>query len=873
MAVWTLIVGLLLTMLVIALACSPSSTPIIEQPGVIVPTSPAEIDLRPTPTTPLTAEHIPTTTPASTPFPTPSPTAASTPRPTATPTPPYFSAWNRLTNARWLEQNDPALASKIQSLSWVADGLDDRESRVLQELLYIAILSRPVVSNIVQMTWVQDGIDEQEAEPISWIDNSGDAGVALSVTEFAWVRDGIEELEARTIEELSYIGQADSEVAAVVMALSWVQDGIEDLEFQAIDWINNFGSEQAMKSVTALGWVRDGIQEMEPKAIEELSYIDYEDSEDSQVVMSVIALPWVQDGIEQRDVDSIQQLRYVVMDDVEVAAEVVGLGWLEDSIDDMEFKALVELRYFNYGDSEVAASVVELEWVRDGIEDLEAEAIDRLNDFNDAEVASSVVALGWVQDGIEEFEASALVELYHLDKGDSNIVSRVVAMPFIETLEPSDASALKSLAQLASSNPNDLRRVVSHPTLSNGITDDWAKVVATLSAVAQHDPPAIDQLLDPAQVNIEERLIELPLGGETVLAVIRVGSGAESSMDELERAVTYIEQLVGHPFPARYVALLFGESVTPGASGNYFGTHITVLPEYDADGNGNDAEYAHGITTHETAHYYWHGQHAWLDEGLANTTTAIVINRINGTPIEPGGPPCPHMSTIADLESSPTATEPSSEEWTCNYDLGERLFMDLYHSLGSDLFSAGLGRLYGSLVTPDDQDTTEIEHVKAAFGELPGIDSSVVTDVIGRWYDGVVPYDLSGIDTNAPNPGFLSVNGRIDVAYLATEVDGVPATRFTASPLDGREVWLFLDYSYNVSRTREVQLELVTYYEDRFAFKRQSVSLEAKPQWAGGSWWLNVGAWSEDPWAEGTYWVHVYNEGRKLVELEYEVTE
>ena len=183
--------------------------------------------------------------------------------------------------------------------------------------------------------------------------------------------------------------------------------------------------------------------------------------------------------------------------------------------------------------------------------------------------------------------------------------------------------------------------------------------------------------------------------------------------------------------------------------------------------------------------------------------------------------PCPYMNTIAALVEHPDALDRESDQWLCNYSLGERLFMELYRTLGDDQFSAGLRSLHGLMATTTDEETTEIELVRAAFQGVPGVDASLITDVIGRWYDGVNLYDISGIDTTTPNPRFRSVNGRIDVAYLSTAVDGAPTTTFTAAPLDGREqCGCSLDYSYNVPRNQNVPLELVTYYEDGFAFRR-----------------------------------------------------
>ena len=72
-------------------------------------------------------------------------------------------------------------------MPWVIDGLDARESAVIQDLLYIAVTSRPAVSSIVGLDWVRDGIEDLEAEAIHWFSNFSDVDVALSVVALDWV--------------------------------------------------------------------------------------------------------------------------------------------------------------------------------------------------------------------------------------------------------------------------------------------------------------------------------------------------------------------------------------------------------------------------------------------------------------------------------------------------------------------------------------------------------------------------------------------------------------------------------------------------------------------------------------------------------------
>ncbi len=57
-------------------------------------------------------------------------------------------------NGLWLRQGHPRLASSITELEWVRDGVNDTESKAIQDLLYIAVVSLPVASSIVALAWV-----------------------------------------------------------------------------------------------------------------------------------------------------------------------------------------------------------------------------------------------------------------------------------------------------------------------------------------------------------------------------------------------------------------------------------------------------------------------------------------------------------------------------------------------------------------------------------------------------------------------------------------------------------------------------------------------------------------------------------------------
>ena len=728
---------------------------------------------------------------------------------------------------------DSAFGSLLDK-SWIHDGLDESETAVVEDLYWLADEDQAIALRILDRAWVTDGIEDLEAGAIHWLKNFRDAEVTSSVVDLAWVRDGIEEVEVKAIQQLSYIVHDDAELASSVIGLGWVQDGIDDIEWQAIDWVNNFDGGDVATSVVALAWMQDGVDDLEVNAIKELSYIDHDDSG--------------------------------------VASSVVGLDWVRDRIEVLELEVIDWLN--NYSNPVVTSSVVDLAWVRDGIEEVEVKAIEELSyiDYYDVEVASSVVKLDWMQEAVDEKEFRAIEEIRLITRNDAGEALRIVAMPFLETLEPPDISALDSLSALATFRHDDFRRVLSHPTLSDGITDDWAKIVATLNGVSKNNSDLVDTLLDPDRVTLEERVIELPLAGETHLAIIRTGPGAERSMDLLEHAVRHSEEFMAVSFPTGYVGWLFGDAVTPSFAGNNFGTHIATLSKYDAD-DTDESEYTASHIAHEVAHYYWSGNANWVDEGASDFMASTSENARAGQPVEVTNNPCAYARTIAELDTLDPAIGES--EYACNYALGERLFVDLYRSLDEDSFREGLRDLYLiSQVEDEDemQDDTEvgIEHLKAAF-KGGDAENPIVNTIAARWYDGTEPYNVSARDDSPADPRLRTVNGRIDRAYLAAVYEGPPTTSFSAQAADDW-VWLFLDFSYSVGSDTEVPLEIVEYFEDGFEFRRRSKSFTAQSGYIGQSLWYGVGLAPSERWATGHYWVQVYNEGRKLVELEYEVT-
>ena len=370
---------------------------------------------------------------------------------------------------------------------------------------------------------------------------------------------------------------------------------------------------------------------------------------------------------------------------------------------------------------------------------------------------------------------------------------------------------------------------------------------------------------------MERRIITLPLAGDVVLDIIRTAPGAARSMDLLEYSVRGIEEYMGSPLPTKYVGLLYENAVSGSSAGTNFGTHIAILPEYDIDDDSHEAHSSGSTIAHEVAHYYWSGNEDWVDEGAADFMASVVEGARTGQPIGVTNLPCGYAGSIAELES--LGISRGGIEFRCNYSLGERLFVDLYLTLRDERFRQGLRDLYLASEIEDDADdrrgtSVGIEHVRETFRS----DDEAKSTVIARWYNGTEPYDLSRLDPSPVDPGLIGINGRIDEAYIVTRTDGPAVSVFSAQDVTDW-VYLTLKYSYKVSgATREVPLEIVEYYEDRFEFRRRSRTLTAEAKHIGGTSWFTMGQSPSRKWAPGHYVVYVYVGDRKVAEAEYEVT-
>ena len=370
----------------------------------------------------------------------------------------------------------------------------------------------------------------------------------------------------------------------------------------------------------------------------------------------------------------------------------------------------------------------------------------------------------------------------------------------------------------------------------------------------------------------------LPLSGEVQLTIQRSKPGAARSMDLLEHAVRTTEEFMGEPFPVRYVGILFAE----GSAGTNFGHVIAQRAKYDVDDGSWEARWLPSLTAHEIAHFYWGGDEEWIDEGAATFMEFIIENARTGAPLAADQYPCAYYANLGELDRAnplhPSHGGDITAEFGCNYSLGERLFLDLYRTLGREQFREGFRNLY--LASKGRGSYAGIAEVEAAFKQdaAPEVAAAVNT-VINRQYHGTEPYDLSHLDDGPVDPSLPSINGRIADAFISLDQEwpvevGSRTTKVSIENLkeiEGR-VYLYRRFAFPYTTDHvSIPLETVEYHMDGFAYGREVFEFYFREASSGGWWKTALGPSNPDQWALGHYGVYTYDGERKVAQVEYEV--
>ena len=206
------------------------------------------------------------------------------------------------------------------------------------------------------------------------------------------------------------------------------------------------------------------------------------------------------------------------------------------------------------------------------------------------------------------------------------------------------------------------------------------------------------------------------------------------------------------PFPRKEVILLLaspqelGKGLDFELTGSNLGTHIWVNSELARQGDSNR------VLTREIARYYWGTQDAplWFREGGAAFLASYVRNTLFGDSLEDrsiytlskavslckSATLSPIQKLIEQLAVDGLAKHQEAAYFSCNYDQGENLFLDLYNALGLDSFRSSWKELY-ELAKREGRPVNETEIYRAFLRQTTTDTVDEFKDLYGRLHGGI----------------------------------------------------------------------------------------------------------------------------------------
>lgn len=620
--------------------------------------------------------------------PTSLPTATSvpptaTPQPTPIPTPQPTKPPNPIENTPGgieLVQRQPELAERFRELIWVADGVTEEESIVLMTMIECAQVSPQVFRAMLRKSWLRDDANETEQSILTNL---------CELVELAPQAAELYLLDSLRMGFLDRVRPLSDQALRVLMYLPELPDDAQIYSLSSFEKEFLYG----------LGIQND-------KALTLLIHLSevYLDPDSYELIST---MPSLENGIDYGDLAAFHKLRGCSSSGPDVFKALFQKPWLADSISATELSvahALCESVY-RY-DVDIYLRVSEMSWLADGVDDAERNAVQGLTRCaQDApevlHLLSAMLDKPWLKDDITRAESmvvNAMCDSYWRSDTERHL------------------------------------RILSYPALNDGISDQEARDLTLLESIIRGWRPEADiqswgtgeslfAATGQAGLTVEERTIELPLTGETILTIVRYREPESPTMDLLERALRFNEEYMGTPFHTNWIVLYFDNRDTIIRSA-YYSRQIAIIDEYEIIRPGESETGLLGTLVHETGHYYWNQGRFWISEGAAEFLVYLAKRELIGQEaatnhVTHRNPQCDAITNLLQLQAMGAAPQ-DVPYGACNYELGMKLFVELHDTLGEESFRQGFRNLHLKYLHGDPTDNCRdiylgICHVAAAF--------------------------------------------------------------------------------------------------------------------------------------------------------------
>ena len=216
---------------------------------------------------------------------------------------------------------------------------------------------------------------------------------------------------------------------------------------------------------------------------------------DRESAERLVGMPFMQ-TTEEGDVIALRALSRLLGSDPDGVREVLSLPELADGITD-ELAAAVPLFYLELRIPEAAAAIKALPWFQDKLgpatiddDDRGADGIGKLQYLavESPQVFWAVMGRPWIQatqEGFTRDRVIAILFITQIAEVDVASAMQILALPFLESIEPDDERKLVTLRDLFREDPDGARQLLSDPALLDGTRASTAADVALLYLKAQ----------------------------------------------------------------------------------------------------------------------------------------------------------------------------------------------------------------------------------------------------------------------------------------------------------------------------------------------------------------------------------------------------
>ena len=400
-----------------------------------------------------------------------------------------------------------------------------------------------------------------------------------------------------------------------------------------------------------------------------------------------------------------------------LARQIQTLTWVQDGLSDLERSAVDELLWMAAEDVANLGAALRLSWVQDDIQEAEYQALDRLGYLDSLNPANlyAVLNIPWVQDDMSETEYDIIDSLGALDFDATDVVFRLLSMPFLLSPDATDALAIRGMEELA--DESRLAALTDHAIFQDGITDDETTLIAAVGTL--RDAGEIQLVLNPGGAAIETVSLGTELTPHLKISIVRTDSQSRPGTIEATRdLVQFVENTMGLALPVDHVIIMLNENaVTDKYAGTNYGFAFSYLPKYEVTRHGTyEWRQSRLGFVHEIAHYFWSGNENWIDEGLANLFEYRLGRQmgLSHGQLQTMRKGCEAHDLKMLSEWDPDSSE--RDRFHCAYYLGQLLFQELLASMDSETFAASLQEYYRLSLEAQEADLTPgIAEVRKAF--------------------------------------------------------------------------------------------------------------------------------------------------------------